>query len=175
MGQDGGRIVSRQVHLRADHPNVAGAVLPHEVTHVVLADLFPHKPLPRWADEGLAVLAEPQAERLHRAQDLVEPLQTGRLFRVEQLVALDGPEGADWPLYYAQSVSLTRFFLAQGTTAQFIAFLQAAERGSFEAELHRHYKIPGTADLHKLWLAHARSSAPAEAVASDDSPARARR
>ncbi len=175
MGQDGGRIVSRQVHLRADHPTVTDAVLPHEITHVVLADLFPHKPLPRWADEGLAVLAEPAAERLHRAQDLVDPLTTGRLFRVEELVALDGPEGADWPLYYAQSVSLTRYFLSKGTTEQFIAFLQAAERGSFEAELRRHYQITGTADLHKQWLAHARSTAPAAAVAADDSPSRTRR
>jgi hypothetical protein len=33
--------------------------LPHEITHVVLADRFNTKPMPRWADEGMAVLTEP--------------------------------------------------------------------------------------------------------------------
>jgi len=159
MGQNHGRIISRQVHLRADHPNVATAILPHEVTHVVIGDLFPTKPPPRWADEGMAVLAEPAAEQRNRARDLVEPLKKGRVFRVEQLVALDCPDGPYWPLYYAQSVSLTRFLIDQGTPARFVQFLQDAERNGFEAELRRAYKIDGTNDLHKRWLAAAAAAA----------------
>ena len=174
MGQNQGRIVSRQVHLRADHPNVASAILPHEVTHVVLGDLFPTKPPPRWADEGMAVLAEPAAEQRNRARDLVEPLKAGRVFRVEQLVALDCPDGPYWPLYYAQSVSVTRFLLDQGSPAQFIKFLQAAERDGFEASLKRVYKIEGTNDLHKRWLAFAASQPDVEPanVAAEAAPAR---
>ena len=49
-----------RTNLRADHPQVLTAILPHEVTHVVLADLFTTQQIPRWADEGMAVLAEPR-------------------------------------------------------------------------------------------------------------------
>ena len=59
MGLNQGRVIARRVNLRADHPNLISAILPHEVTHVVMADLFPDMQVPRWADEGLAVLAEP--------------------------------------------------------------------------------------------------------------------
>ncbi len=51
------------------------AILPHEVTHVVLADLFTTQQIPRWADEGIAVLAEPNAEQEIRAAELQEPLR----------------------------------------------------------------------------------------------------
>ena len=37
---NGNRVVARRVNLRADHPQLLTAILPHEVTHVVLADLF---------------------------------------------------------------------------------------------------------------------------------------
>ena len=171
MGQAGGKIVARRVNLRADHPSVATAILPHEVTHVVLADLFPARPLPRWADEGMAVLAEPAAEQGHRARDLADPLASNRLFPVDRLVAMDSPEGRHWDLYYAQSVSLTRFLVAQGTNAQFIKFLQASERNGFEPELKRHYKIDGYADLQARWLAYARAT-PAETTASVIEPER---
>ena len=32
--------------------------LGHELTHVLLADLFPNQTLPRWLDEGIAILAD---------------------------------------------------------------------------------------------------------------------
>src|SRR5206468_7649581 len=70
MGLNGGRVVARRVNLRADHPNLLVAVLPHEVTHVILADLFPSQQIPKWADEGMAVLSEPAAEQDRRLADL---------------------------------------------------------------------------------------------------------
>ena len=60
---NGNRVVARRMNLRADHPLLVTAILPHEVTHVVLADLFTTQQIPRWADEGLAVLAEPIPSR----------------------------------------------------------------------------------------------------------------
>ena len=74
MGMNGGRIIARRVNLRADHPTLLPAVLPHEITHVILADLFPTQQIPRWADEGMAVLSEPADEQQRRAADLDEPL-----------------------------------------------------------------------------------------------------
>src|SRR5262249_551601 len=55
-----GPVLSRKIDVHCDNPNVLIAVLPHETTHTVLAGNFGEKPVPRWADEGMAVLSEPQ-------------------------------------------------------------------------------------------------------------------
>src|SRR5262249_55530598 len=55
-----GRVVSRVIHLHCEDPAaLLSAVLPHEATHVVLAGQFGKQPVPRWADEGMAVLTQP--------------------------------------------------------------------------------------------------------------------
>ncbi|MGE5756143.1 MAG: peptidase MA family metallohydrolase [Planctomycetaceae bacterium] len=173
MGMSAGRIIARRINLRADHPNLLAAVLPHEITHVVLADLFPVQQVPRWADEGMAVLSEPNSEQRLRAADLEEPLSSGTLFKLEDLMAMDYPDGRYWGLYYAQSVSLTRFLVEQGTPAQFVQFVQGAQRRGPEAELRRVYQIDGLADLQDRWLTYARGQARATATAAapSDDPA----
>ena len=62
-----GRADERRIDLRADDDTLLANALPRELTHVVLADLFPDKPAPKWAVEGMAILAgSPQeAEALH--------------------------------------------------------------------------------------------------------------
>lgn len=158
MEADGGKVVGRRVRLRADHPTLVAAVLPHEVTHVILADLFPVQQVPRWADEGIAVLSEPTPEQEKRVADLNPALEGGRIFSIESLMVRDYPEGQYWALYYAQSVSLTRFLVSQGTHAQLIDFLQRSQAsGDPQAELKRVYKIDGYAELQSRWLAYAKS------------------
>ncbi|MFO0961008.1 MAG: hypothetical protein U0800_26805 [Isosphaeraceae bacterium] len=157
MSVQDGKIATRRLNLRADHPHLLDAVLPHEVTHVVLADLFPTQAVPRWADEGMAVLSEPRTEQDSRTADLAEPLSTGRVFPVQHLMAMDYPDSRFWGLYYAQSVSLTQFLVAQGTPAKFVEFLKASQKNGIEPELKRSYKIEGYADLQKRWLEFARS------------------
>jgi hypothetical protein len=169
MGMNGGRIIARRVNLRADHPNLLKAILPHEITHVVLADLFPHQQIPRWADEGMAVLSEPVSEQNLRASDLEAPLGTGQLFKVEDLMRMDYPEGKYWGLYYAQSVSLTRFLVEQGSPTQFIQFVQRSQQNNPEAELKRIYNIDGYIELQKRWLAYAQTRT-AEKTASAAAP-----
>ncbi len=119
------------------------AILPHEVTHVVLADLFPSQQIPRWADEGMAVLAEPHSEQRLRAADLDKPLTSGQLFKLNELMVMDYPDGKYWSLYYAQSVSLTRFLVDQ-----------EAPRNSFSS-----CKVPSNADSRSSSNASTRSTA----------------
>ncbi len=159
MGMNEGRIISRRLNLRGDHPTLLAAVLPHEVTHVILADHFTTQQIPRWADEGMAVLSEPTDEQDRRASDLVEPLGKNVLFPVETLMSMDYPDNRYWALYYAQSVSLTRFLVEQGTPAQLVQFLQGSQRNGFEAELKRVYQIEGFPDLQARWVAYARNTA----------------
>ncbi len=62
------------------------------MTHIVLADVFIAQQIPRWADEGIAVLAEPLTEQRSREAELQEPLESGRIFQVGQLMAMDYPD-----------------------------------------------------------------------------------
>lgn len=202
MGMNEGRIVLRRVHLRADHPNLVKAILPHEVTHVVLADVFPQQQIPRWADEGLAVLAEPAGEQALRAADLDEPLKSGRLFRVSDLVVMDYPAQEHWALYYAQSVSLTRYLVETGSSARFIKFVQSAQKASqvhllgklgpagpadnsqvrnhvqeamklgFADALKEVYGISGYDDLQARWQAYASNRSSSDASVAVSSPDR---
>ena len=158
MGMNEGQIISRRVNLRTDHDGLLGAVLPHEVTHVILADFFPDQQIPRWADEGMAVLTEPVAEQKRRATDLVEPLARNLLFPIETLMKMDYPDNRYWSLYYAQSVSLTKYLVDQGTPDQLVDFLQGAQTKGFEAELKRVYKIDGFKDLEARWYGYARAN-----------------
>jgi len=173
MGIAGGRVVLRRVNLRTDHPSMAQAILPHEVTHVVLADLFPSQQIPRWADEGMAVLAEPRSEQAVRAADLDKPLRSGKVFRVGDLMTrTEYPEQEHWGLYYAQSVSLTRFLVETGSPAQFIRFVQQSQRSGVEPALRQVYAIPDFDALQKRWLTYARenSSGSAALTASSADP-----
>jgi hypothetical protein len=151
MGMSGSRVTARRVNLRADHPQMLDAIMPHEVTHVVLADLFTQQQIPRWADEGMAVLAEPAAEQSNRCADLTGPLREGRIFKLSDLMAIDYPNAEAWSLYYAQSVSLTQFLVQLGTPQQFVSFVRGAQKIGIEASLKAAYKIDGFPDLEQRW------------------------
>src|SRR2546423_9176713 len=86
------------------------AVLPHETTHVVLAGMFGNHDVPRWADEGIAVLTEPSFKvELHR-RNLEKNHQEGLLFGVLELMQLrDYPPARRIGAFYAQSVCLVEF------------------------------------------------------------------
>jgi hypothetical protein len=156
MENNGSRITLRRVFLRADNPRVLAAVLPHEVTHVVLADLFIVKQIPRWADEGIAVLAEPNTEQHLRALDLHDSLAAGQTFELRKLMSVETPDAKDWSVYYAQSVSLTRFLVERGTPEQLIQFVRESHRKGIEPALRDVYHLGGFADLQARWQAYAR-------------------
>lgn len=166
-GLRAGRVVDRKVRLRADFPKVVEAVVPHEVTHIVLADLFPIKQIPRWADEGMAVLSEPEAERLLRMRDLATPLERNALFGLDVLMSSDYPGGNHWPLYYAQSISLTKYLVGLGTPPQFVAFVRESQRSGWDAALKKSYGIASVAELDRKWRDHARTTAAAETASAE--------
>ena len=85
---DGGRVAERRVELRADDPGAVVNALPRELTHVVLADLFPHSPPPRWAEEGMAVLAGSPEEVGRYARTLPRCARDGELLPIAALLEL---------------------------------------------------------------------------------------
>lgn len=150
-----GRVVGRRVDLRADRPGWLKAALAHELTHVVLADRFPDGRLPAWADEGMAVLADAHTKQDAHFRDLRAAQSQRRAFRLVELFALNGYPSSDrQAAFYGQSASLVRYLIGQGTPAQFVRFVRAADVGGYEAAVRDIYGLPGVRELERRWLQH---------------------
>ena len=133
-----GRVISRRMDLRCDIRGMVDAVLPHEATHVVLAGMFGSGHVPRWADEGIAVLSEPNEKiDLHRRNLLKNPSQ---LFGLRELMEMkDYPQPRQVSAFYAQSVVLTEFLANQKGPKVLADFIKDAQRSGYETSLQRHY------------------------------------
>ncbi|HYH63276.1 MAG TPA: hypothetical protein VD866_01115, partial [Urbifossiella sp.] len=105
-------VKAASMSLRGPLDQVLKSVLPHEVTHVVLATHF-GRPLPRWADEGIAVLAESDAEQFNHEVRARELLNAGRAIRLGTLFRMtEYPR--DHVVTFAQGHSVCQFLLKRG-------------------------------------------------------------
>jgi hypothetical protein len=153
---DGGRVVVRRVDIRGDDPNFLVGVLPHETTHVVLAGRFGTHHVPRWADEGMAVLSEPRERVELHLRNLPTHKRDGALFGMAELMKMaDYPEPRRVGAFYAQSVSLVDFLCKKKDAATFARFLREGLDGRYETALERHYGYRSFADLEQEWHGHA--------------------
>jgi hypothetical protein len=152
MPMEGSRVISRRIDVHCDDPNMCVGVLPHEVTHVVLAGHFPAA-LPRWADEGMAVLSEPR-ERIDRhLRNLPMHAEQGQLFHLGQLIMFDQkyPDPQLIGPFYAQSVSLVEYLSQLRGPKVFAQFMAEGMRGHYEPALQKHYGIQSFEDLDAAW------------------------
>jgi tetratricopeptide (TPR) repeat protein len=154
---ENGRVVVRRIDLHCDEPNMLIAVLPHETTHVVLAGEFGQQLVPRWADEGMAVLTEPRDKVERHLTNLAKCRQENRLFRLQDLMQLDDyPRNATYVgPFYAQSVSLVEFLSRQQGPQEFTRFLHDGMRYGYDKALERHYGFHGFSDLEQRWSQYA--------------------
>jgi hypothetical protein len=147
-----GRVVSRRMELRCDEAHLFDAVLPHEVTHVVLAGQFGNQHVPRWVDEGVAVLSEPAERVKQHRQNLARCVYNRDLFPCRDLMQLgDYPNGGRINTFYAQSVSLVEFLSQQKGPQVFSQFVRDGLRQGYEAALKKHYGIDSFAELDAHW------------------------
>jgi hypothetical protein len=152
---DASRVLSRVIHLHVDDTNMLAAILPHETTHATLAGHYGSKPLPRWADEGLAILSEP-ADRVQRHLDAApEMLRDGRSLTTGELLQLEQYPGAsNVGAFYSESVAVVSYLTDLRGPQAFTAFLCTAQRDGYEAALKKHYALNGFADLDRHWRQH---------------------
>jgi hypothetical protein len=157
LQREGDRVISRRIDLHCDDPNMTVGVLPHETTHVVLAGRFGPHDVPRWADEGMAVLSEPRERIELHLRNLPRHAQERQLFPVGQLVRLnDYPDPRYVGSFYAQSVSLVEYLSAERGPRVFAQFLRDGLNGQgHEAALRQHYGINSFAELETRWRGHA--------------------
>ena len=86
------------------------AALAHELTHVVLADCFTSEPVPRWIDEGMAILADSDSKRAQHIAGARRAVARGSHFRLAELLVLaDYPPLGRWGTFYDQSAAVVEF------------------------------------------------------------------
>jgi hypothetical protein len=148
------RLITRRIDLRADHPLGYAGALAHELTHVVLAERFITRQIPRWADEGMAVLADgPAKQSLHLA-DLARARNERQMFRLVELVNLQQYPSLDRQgTFYGQSTSLVKFLVQRGGPQQFVDFVARATTDGYEIALRQTYGIETLGQLERQWLA----------------------
>lgn len=156
IGQQGERVVKRKLHFRMDHPNVLKTVLPHETAHVVFAGHFGAGHVPRWADEGMAVMSEPRELIERHLKNLPGHRDAQQLFALKDLM-----ESKDYPAprligaFYAQSVSLVEFMSGLKGSETFAQFLKESQQSNYEAAMKKYYGLQGYNELQSKWTAHA--------------------
>jgi RNA polymerase sigma factor (sigma-70 family) len=105
------KLKSAEMVLAGTLETVLRIQLPHEVTHAVLASHF-GRPLPRWADEGIALTAESIQEQAAHDAKVREFINLGRGIPLRHLLKMtEYPK--DVPVLYAQGHSLVRFLLTK--------------------------------------------------------------
>ena len=149
-----GRVVSRVIHLHCENPQaLLGAILPHEATHVVLAGRFGKAKLPRWADEGMAVLTEPTEKVEQHRRNLSRC--AGELFALDELMKMqEYPQARKISAFYAQSVSLVNYLCGLRDARTFAQFMNDGLRDGYESALRRHYGIQSFTELQGRWSQH---------------------
>jgi hypothetical protein len=150
-----GKVWNRRIHLRVDQPGYVESVLPHELTHVVLADRFCNCQIPRWADEGIAMLSEPPARRQALDQLLRQTEASGATIPLRELLtAMRYPtDPGRAQLFFAQSVSFADYVVRQSSGTHLVRMIEAAQRGGYDFAVRNVFGIDGVNAMESNWRA----------------------
>lgn len=138
--------------LGGDRTDFLTASLPHELTHVILRDRFTSHMMPRWADEGAAILADTDAKQGRHFHDLELALRQHTTFDAARLLSMDDyPRPEQVGVFYGESASLAEFLVSRGRPATFVDFIELASAKGYDAALRQCYSISSVNELEHLW------------------------
>lgn len=148
-----GKVLERRLDLRADDESLLANTLPRELTHVILADLFPFTPPPKWAEEGMAVLAGSPEEVSRYSRTMVKCAREGKLFTVAALLDMKEFPAADKITgFCCGGVSLTEYLVKLKGEKHFTTFLRDCQRYGSSSGLKRQYGFESPKALQDAWL-----------------------
>lgn len=148
-----GKVTERRIDLRADDDGLTANALPRELTHIVLADLFPFTPPPKWAEEGMALLASSPEEVGRYTRTLARCARGGELYTLAALLEMkDFPPAEKITGFYCGSVSLAEYLVKLKGEKQFTLFLRDCQRYGAAQALKRQYDFESPKALQDAWL-----------------------
>lgn len=132
-----GEAVSADMQVEGTLDRILSDVIPHEVTHVVMAEYF-RQPLPRWADEGIALLSESEEEGARHVRLAAQTANAGRLIQLKAFCTTrDYPK--DLLGFYSQSYLLTRTLVDRQDRPTFLNFVGVGMVQGWEAAAKEFY------------------------------------
>jgi hypothetical protein len=148
---DRGQVLGQQMHIEGSVERLFNSVLPHEVTHTVFAYYF-RTPVPRWADEGGAVLSEDDLERNRHDGLCRQILNTpGRAIPLRRLFALkEYPH--DVMALYAEGYSVVNFLVGLGNRQVFLGFVARGMHEGWDRAAQTAYHFNSVEELEQAWL-----------------------
>jgi RNA polymerase sigma factor (sigma-70 family) len=157
---DGGP-VAIGMKLRGGLERTLEVTLPHEMTHVVLAVHF-GRAVPRWADEGMAVLAESEASRHEHDLRCRGLINAGRAIPLKELFRMtEYPK--DMVVTFAQGYSVCDFLLSRHPTdgrrklLDFVRLGMVDGNAGWERAAREVYGFRSVDDLQEQWIASLRT------------------
>lgn len=155
---DNGRVLSQQMFIEGSLERLLASVLPHEITHTVFAYYF-RQPVPRWADEGGAVLSEDDVERDRHDKLVRNILNNNRQMPLRRLFSLRDYPG-DVMVLYAQGFSVSSFLVNASSKPAFLRFVAQGMqgRGGWDQAVQANYGYRGVDDLEQAWLTQLRNT-----------------
>jgi hypothetical protein len=148
----GRRLVRVGIRLEGPSERLLEYVLPHELTHAVLVTAL-GEAMPRWADEGAAMLSESQSQQ-HRHRLRAHQLwKTGNLIPLGELLkTADYPEQkSQLHAFYAESFTLCDYLISEGGTVRFLQFVQDGHTDGWDDAVRRHYQLQDAKALERAW------------------------
>jgi hypothetical protein len=153
---DRGRVLGQHMNIEGSLDRLLASVLPHEVTHTVFAYYY-RMPVPRWADEGGAVLSEDDVERNRHDMICRQILNAGRQIPLRRLFALRDYPG-DVMCLYAEGFSVVNYLVTNSSRPTFLAFVAHGMNYGWDSAVQTYYRYQSVEELEQVWLAHLRQT-----------------
>lgn len=148
-----GNVGDWQMSVQGTPERILDSVLPHEITHTILASHFAplNVHVPRWADEGACTTVEHDSEQSKHKKLLVDFMRTGRAMPFNRMFTLKDYPDDILPLY-AQGHSVVEFLIAQSGPQEFVNFLhQGMQTGGWEKAVRDHFGYETLGQLQIQW------------------------
>jgi hypothetical protein len=145
------KVVRRRLDLNmtGDRETLLADVLPRELTHMILADLFPTKPPPPWAALGMATYATSLIEQDRYRRTMIRQKTT--LIPLGQLLALLNTPADKLTEYHVESAAIVYYLVKWRGEKEFMLYLSLAGRYGQEAALKQTYGVENIPQLETAW------------------------
>jgi hypothetical protein len=151
-GKGSAEVSNWDMNIQGSLERILDSVLPHEVSHTIFACHF-RRPLPRWADEGAATLAEHDSEKRRQVMTVKQVLGTRRRIPLKNLLNIkEYPRDMqDVLTLYAEGYSLAELLVQEGGRPRYLKFLADAHQYGWDKAIQANYNCQGVDALEKRW------------------------
>jgi hypothetical protein len=147
---ENGQVLGQDMTVEGPLDRILESVLAHEVTHTIFAAKF-RRPLPRWADEGGAVLSEDGLEVARHDRMVRELINDGRMIPLSRLFVLTEYPN-DVMSLYAQGFSVARYLVSLRGRRVFLDFVWDGQQFGWRNVVERYYGFRTIDELERNWI-----------------------